>query len=129
MWSSKFSTPRLSRVTPRSRIALSLWSVSVPGSHRSEERRVGKEWRSTRWPRDWSSDVCSSDLGNKINVDLRKAHFTRIRIGAGDFFAVMRPAVEFQDVVVEVFHAQAQPRHSQVADRLKFMVGERSRFA
>src|SRR5439155_1614474 len=29
---------------------------------RSEERRVGKECRSTRWPRDWSSDVCSSDL-------------------------------------------------------------------
>src|SRR5690625_307228 len=30
---------------------------------RSEERRVGKECRYTRWPRDWSSDVCSSDLG------------------------------------------------------------------
>src|SRR5690625_3502705 len=36
---------------------------------RSEERRVGKECiyrrkrrRHTRWPRDWSSDVCSSDL-------------------------------------------------------------------
>src|SRR5690625_2695523 len=29
---------------------------------RSEERRVGKECRYTRWPRDWSSDVCSSDL-------------------------------------------------------------------
>src|SRR5436305_2049616 len=41
---------------------------------RSEERRVGKEWRSrwaayhssrrrhTRCGRDWSSDVCSSDL-------------------------------------------------------------------
>src|SRR5207253_403855 len=44
------------------------------GFGRSEERRVGKEcryrcstWfssrrRHTRWPRDWSSDVCSSDL-------------------------------------------------------------------
>src|SRR5690625_1969373 len=31
-------------------------------SDRSEERRVGKECRYTRWPRDWSSDVCSSDL-------------------------------------------------------------------
>src|SRR5690348_12204705 len=30
---------------------------------RSEERRVGKEWRCTRWTGDWSSDVCSSDLG------------------------------------------------------------------
>src|SRR5690348_13269802 len=28
---------------------------------RSEERRVGKEW----WTGDWSSDVCSSDLGIK----------------------------------------------------------------
>ena len=33
MRSSKFSTPRLSRVTPISRIAASLASVSVPGSH------------------------------------------------------------------------------------------------
>src|SRR5437870_4451949 len=35
-------------------------------NNRSEERRVGKEcrtWRRhPRWPRDWSSDVCSSDL-------------------------------------------------------------------
>src|SRR5690348_2526466 len=29
---------------------------------RSEERRVGKECRHTRWTGDWSSDVCSSDL-------------------------------------------------------------------
>src|SRR5699024_4742394 len=29
---------------------------------RSEERRVGKDRRSTRSKRDWSSDVCSSDL-------------------------------------------------------------------
>src|SRR5699024_1039052 len=29
---------------------------------RSEERRVGKERRHTRSKRDWSSDVCSSDL-------------------------------------------------------------------
>jgi len=33
MWSLKFSTPRLSRVTPISRIAFSFGSVSVPGSH------------------------------------------------------------------------------------------------
>src|ERR1039458_3130552 len=31
-------------------------------SGRSEERRVGKECRSTRCLSDWSSDVCSSDL-------------------------------------------------------------------
>src|SRR5438034_1237380 len=39
------------RVRRRSRSALSVC--------RSEERRVGKEWRSLC---DWSSDVCSSDL-------------------------------------------------------------------
>src|SRR5436190_564685 len=32
---------------------------NVPRTFRSEERRVGKEWRSLC---DWSSDVCSSDL-------------------------------------------------------------------
>src|SRR5437870_3132409 len=49
--------------------------------NRSEERRVGKEcrcrwWayassrrRHTRWPRDWSSDVCSSDLLLKTCAD------------------------------------------------------------
>src|SRR5690348_13483356 len=43
---------------------------------RSEERRVGKRERRvvrhTRWTGDWSSDVCSSDLGtncaNRIHV-------------------------------------------------------------
>src|SRR5207253_3155262 len=38
------------------------WYQDYVEQARSEERRVGKEWRSTRWPRDWSSDVCSSDL-------------------------------------------------------------------
>src|ERR1039458_6051787 len=31
---------------------------------RSEERRLGKEWRSTRALSAWSSDVCSPDLDN-----------------------------------------------------------------
>src|SRR5690625_4421845 len=31
--------------------------------------------RHTRWPRDWSSDVCSSDLGDTtINLDAREAN-------------------------------------------------------
>src|SRR5205807_841678 len=49
------------------------------GQTRSEERRVGKECRVGWWTRassrrrhtrlqgDWSSDVCSSDLGSKVN--------------------------------------------------------------
>src|SRR5690625_3333622 len=42
---------------------------------RSEERRVGKEGRGreghARWPRDWSSDVCSSDLYRRGNFRIR----------------------------------------------------------
>src|SRR5690554_3394764 len=38
---------------------LALALVAFLASTRSEERRVGKEWRCGR---DWSSDVCSSDL-------------------------------------------------------------------
>src|SRR5690348_14782102 len=37
---------------------------------RSEERRVGKECRSTRWTGDWSSDVCSSDLASGASTSL-----------------------------------------------------------
>src|SRR5699024_6702393 len=36
--------------------------AAAAGLDRSEERRVGKECRDTRSKRDWSSDVCSSDL-------------------------------------------------------------------
>src|SRR5207253_545253 len=41
--------------------------AKVNANSRSEERRVGKERREhTRWPRDWSSDVCSSDLDGPV---------------------------------------------------------------
>src|SRR5439155_97908 len=48
--------------------------ASYPG--RSEERRVGKVRRCrrhTRWPRDWSSDVCSSDLVEVIDRGTNQA--------------------------------------------------------
>src|SRR5207253_6704989 len=35
--------------------------------------------RHTRWPRDWSSDVCSSDLGT---VDLRRVYATVLEVAA-----------------------------------------------
>src|SRR5438034_745043 len=44
-------------------------SCTAPRNSRSEERRVGKEWRSLC---DWSSDVCSSDLLNKQIPDDRR---------------------------------------------------------
>src|SRR5437016_5786166 len=37
-------------------------------SSRSEERRVGEETVHTRLVSDWSSDVCSSDLPNHVDL-------------------------------------------------------------
>src|SRR5690625_3774353 len=48
-----------------------LWELKIPGSYNQQigrascRERVGMteaRRRHTRWPRDWSSDVCSSDL-------------------------------------------------------------------
>src|SRR5699024_5706905 len=41
---------------------------------RSEERRVGQETRATRSKRDWSSDVCSSDLVTRMKVSPRQPY-------------------------------------------------------
>src|SRR5699024_9315285 len=38
------------------------WQAIYESEWRSEERRVGKGRRNRRAKRDWSSDVCSSDL-------------------------------------------------------------------
>src|SRR5207253_5189914 len=35
----------------------------------------------TRWPRDWSSDVCSSDLSISENVGALSNHFARVLSG------------------------------------------------
>src|SRR5690625_6026183 len=43
--------------------------------------------RHTRWPRDWSSDVCSSDLDNSAGVSLwRVKCFLERKLGALVFF-------------------------------------------
>src|SRR5207253_8545030 len=36
--------------------------------------------RHTRWPRDWSSDVCSSDLVNTANTVTAKSHSAAVDI-------------------------------------------------
>src|SRR5207253_2050306 len=44
--------------------------ASLARVKRSEERRVGKEG----WPRDWSSDVCSSDLERIELLEVLRQH-------------------------------------------------------
>src|SRR5947209_8084372 len=58
-------------LTQMARVTLAFPSPTGPTLFRSEERRVGKEWR--YW-RDWSSDVCSSDLAQLYQEQWRAAH-------------------------------------------------------
>src|SRR5947208_1752712 len=59
----------------------------------------------------------------------RKTDLARRGVGADDFLAVMGAAVDFEDVVVKIFHAQAQARDAHLADRLEFVAGQRARLA
>src|ERR1035438_8759191 len=66
--------------TPVAAMAMVIMAIAAPALIRSAERRVGS---------DWSSDVCSSDLVGKGNVDLRqpsfpKPHHENARGGDGD---------------------------------------------
>src|SRR5690625_2723064 len=47
-------------------VLLSVFAINPKKRKRSEERRVGRERSKARWARDWSSDVCSSDLKDKL---------------------------------------------------------------
>src|SRR5690348_1099191 len=53
------------------------WLTEKDIEHRSEERRVGKECRCTRWTGDWSSDVCSSDLYFFFSHTIKKQEHNR----------------------------------------------------
>src|SRR6266496_1786760 len=87
---SLYSTLMASRDGQKSRrLTASLWSRT-----RSEERRVGKECRSRR---DWSSDVCSSDLVLR--------HFDGVAFVVLDVDGFARwPEVEAVDRFVVVAH-------------------------
>ena len=41
----------------------------------------------------------------------------------------MGAAVDFQDVIVKILHAQAQAGHAHFADGLEFVAGQRARLA
>jgi len=63
--------------------------------YRSEERRVGKESRSSR---DWSSDVCSSDLGLSIVKHVAQNHGGEVKVwstpGIGSTFTLRIPLLK-----------------------------------
>src|SRR5439155_5046096 len=41
----------------------------------------------TRWPRDWSSDVCSSDLGQASDMEIQANEILRLRARINDMLA------------------------------------------
>src|SRR5690606_26620678 len=82
--SARLEIERLSRVAWKRSLIVPGWG-QYTNQGRLEERRVGKGWRSrearyhssrrrhTRFSRDWSSDVCSSDLYGKERIPERTA--------------------------------------------------------
>src|SRR5690625_3765619 len=92
---------RGSTSSPATREGRTSRTTTRPGvnSSRSEERRVGKEHRGsgprrhTRWPRDWSSDVCSSDLSLTFYQRLRNEFTGNFQILINGYF---RFAIRFE---------------------------------
>ena len=60
---------------------------------------------------------------NQIDVDLREIQLAREIIGTVNFTRPMRAAVNIQNVIAEVFHAEAEPGDTQIANHLEFVVG------
>src|SRR5207253_4642576 len=78
--------------------------------------------RHTRWPRDWSSDVCSSDLGELVVLELQdRSRWDRAEIEKG--LALLdqsirlkanRPASAYQlQAAIVALHAQAESPRSE----------------
>src|SRR5207253_7734255 len=56
--------------------------------------------RHTRWPRDWSSDVCSSDLMQAGSSGLRKAVLIAVPTASGKSALALDLAQKFGGVVI-----------------------------
>ncbi len=65
--------------------------------------------------------------GNEVDVNLREPNAARVVVAANDLAAVMGAAVDFQNVIVEILHAQAQARDAQLANGLELGIGQRAR--
>ena len=73
---------------------------------------------------------CLADhAGDQVDVDLLEAEFACPAVGAVDFLFVVRPAVVFQYLVVEIFDAEAEAGHTQFAQGLELVLLQRARFA
>ena len=63
---------------------------------------------------------------DEVDVDLREANVARINVSARNLFAVMRAAIDLEDVIVK-FSTKAEARDAKIANGLQFVIGERAR--
>ena len=58
---------------------------------------------------------------NQIDVDLRETRLLNPFVSLENLRREMRPAVLFEDLIVEVFHAQRHPRDADLFEGLDFL--------
>ena len=67
--------------------------------------------------------------GDQIDVDLREIDFARPVVGAIDFRRKMRAAIRRENLVVEMFDAEAQSRDADLLERFELRFLQRARLA
>ena len=67
--------------------------------------------------------------GDEVDIDLREAQPLRELIRAPDLRTSVGAAVNLEDVVIEVLHAEAQPRDADLAQHLEFLLAQCARLA
>src|SRR5699024_6340385 len=86
---------------------------------RSEERRVGKKCKYTRSKRDWSSDVCSSDLKGYASLDYEITGYRATDLVKIDMLLNKEPI----DALSFIAHREeAQNRARQMTTMLKKLI-------
>src|SRR5207253_4324267 len=89
--------------------------------------------RHTRWPRDWGSDVCSSDLAGQIvmrSIDTRDARGTSIDVPDGLVHhwlgAIFVPNVALDDLLVRLQNTPAETYQDDVVSSAILKIGRAS---